>query len=104
MSTWVKVAEASEIPAGKSKCVSYGRYNLAVFNVNGEYFAIDDECPHAGASLSEGEVVDNTLTCPWHAADFDLRTGACLGGPSPSGVTAYKVQVEGNEVKVEFPS
>jgi nitrite reductase/ring-hydroxylating ferredoxin subunit len=98
---FVKVATVQEIPPGHAKQAIVGDKTLALFNVNGTFYAIDDTCPHAGAPLSEGELAGNILTCPWHAARFDVASGAHLCPPARKDVACYKVQVVGEEVQVE---
>jgi nitrite reductase (NADH) small subunit len=98
---FVKVATVSEVPPSKAKQVTVGGKTLAIFNVNGTFYAIDDTCPHRGASLSEGELEGNQVTCPWHAAVFDVTSGAHLSPPARSDVACYKVQVVGDEVQVD---
>ena len=100
---FTKVATTQELPAGTVKQVTVNGRKVALFNLDGSYHAIDDTCPHRGASLSEGEVEGNEVTCPWHGARFDVTTGSHLCPPAPSGVAAYKVQVVGDEVQVETP-
>jgi nitrite reductase (NADH) small subunit/3-phenylpropionate/trans-cinnamate dioxygenase ferredoxin subunit len=99
---FVKVATLQEVPPGKSKQTQAGGKTLALFNVNGTFYAIDDTCPHRGASLSEGELEGQQVTCPWHAASFDVTTGAHLCPPARSDVASYKVQVVGDEVQVDL--
>jgi NAD(P)H-dependent nitrite reductase small subunit len=77
METWVRVARADELPEGQGRAVVAGELRLALFNVGGEYFAIDDTCPHQGASLAEGTLHDGRVVCPLHSWVFDLRTGRC---------------------------
>lgn len=103
MATLVKVAETSEIPAGQGKLVEAGGKKIALFNVDGEFYAIDDTCTHRGGPLSQGSLDGTTVTCPWHGADFDVASGDVKGPPAPTGVACYKVQVDGNEVKLEIP-
>ena len=98
---FTKAATVQEIPPGMGKQVKLNDKTIALFNVGGAYYAIDDTCPHRGGPLSEGEVQDTEVTCPWHAARFDLTTGAHLCPPANSGVTCYKVQVTGDEVQVD---
>ena len=74
---------------------------IAIFNVEGTYYAIGNSCTHRGGSLSEGDVQGTKVTCPLHGADFDLKTGAALGPPAQKGVPSYKVVIEGDEIKVE---
>ena len=98
---FVKVATVSELPPGKAKQAKVGDKTLAVFNVSGNFYAIDDTCPHRGASLAEGELEGHEVTCPWHAAVFDVTSGAHLTPPAPSDVACYKVQVVGDEVQID---
>jgi 3-phenylpropionate/trans-cinnamate dioxygenase ferredoxin subunit len=100
---WTKVATVQEVPPGGARQAQVGGRTVAVFNVDGTLYAIDDTCPHRGASLCEGWVEGRTVTCPWHAASFDLATGANLSPPARSGVAAYKVQVVGDEVQIDLP-
>jgi nitrite reductase/ring-hydroxylating ferredoxin subunit len=95
------VAKVQEIPAGMGKEVTLGNRVLAVFNDSGTFYATDNDCTHAGAPLAEGTCAAGEVTCPWHAARFNLATGAALCRPAPRGVTAYKVQVVGDEVQVD---
>jgi nitrite reductase/ring-hydroxylating ferredoxin subunit len=98
---FTKVATVQEVPPGKGKQVTIQGKVLAVFNCDGTFYAIDDTCPHRGAPLWEGEVQGTEVTCPWHAASFDLKTGSHLSPPAPNGVGCYKVQVAGDEVQVD---
>ncbi len=95
------VANIQEIPPGQAKKVKVGGKDVALFNVNGTFYAIDDTCPHRGGPLSEGELEGQEVTCPWHGARFNVTTGAHLTPPAPRGVTAYRVQVVGNDVQIE---
>jgi len=99
--SFVKVVTVSEVPPGKGKQAKVGDKTLAIFNVNGTFYAIDDTCPHRGAPLSDGELEGHEVTCPWHAAVFDVTTGAHLSPPARSDVACYKVQVVGEEVQVD---
>ena len=74
---------------------------IALFNLDGTFFAIDDTCTHRGGPLSEGEVSGEEVTCPWHGAVYNIKTGAVLGPPAPRGVASYAVRVQGSDVEVE---
>jgi nitrite reductase/ring-hydroxylating ferredoxin subunit len=76
-----KAASVHEVLPGKSKQVTVSGKVLALFNVNGTYYAIDDTCPHRGAPLWEGALSGSEVTCPWHAATFDLKSGSHLSPP-----------------------
>ena len=102
MGKLIKVANAQSLSPGEAVAVEVEGKRIAVFNVEGTFYALDDECPHAGGPLSEGQVKDCKVTCPWHEADFDLTTGAVLSPPAFEGVKSYKVVIEENDVKVEL--
>ncbi len=78
----VKTINTSEVNENAVKVVSIDDKDIAIFNVEGEYFAIDDMCSHAEASLAEGEVFDCKIECPLHGAEFDLKTGEAVTLPA----------------------
>ena len=95
------IATTSELAPGQVKQVRIHDRALALFNIQGQYYLIDDVCPHRGAPLSEGFIEGGEVTCPWHGAQFDLRTGEVLSPPAQRGVTSYPVQVVGNDVQAD---
>jgi nitrite reductase/ring-hydroxylating ferredoxin subunit len=98
---FVTVATTQEVPAGRGKQVTVQGKTLALFNVDGTVYAIDDTCTHRAASLAEGECDGTEVICPWHGARFDLVTGIHKCPPASRGVAAYKVQVIGEEIQVD---
>ncbi len=74
---------------------------LALFNVDGTFYAIDDACPHQGASLSEGEVRGCVVVCPWHGWEYDVTDGKLLVPPGALHATTYRVVVQGGDILVE---
>src|SRR6059036_3031436 len=101
MAEFAKVARAAEVLPGRAKLVEAGGKKIALFNVAGAYYAIDDTCPHRGGPLSQGPVEGNTVTCPWHGSKFEIKTGALLAPPAATGVASYRVRVSGSDVEVE---
>jgi nitrite reductase/ring-hydroxylating ferredoxin subunit len=101
MPGYVKVAETSEVPLGQAKRIMIEGKAIALFNVDGSFYAIDDTCTHSGGPLSAGVLEGKEVTCPWHEATFDVTTGAALGPPAPKGVARYNVRVEGSNIEVE---
>ena len=97
----IKVTETKAVAPGKAAAFDVGGQRVAVFNVGGTFYAIEDTCTHDGGPLCEGEVEGTVVTCPWHRATFDLKNGDALGPPAFSGVKSFKVVVEGNDVKLE---
>ncbi len=94
--------KVSEIPPGGTRIVTVNRKDIAVFNDAGTLFAIDDCCPHAGASLSGGHVENGIVTCPWHAWRFRLSDGAWADNPRVK-TGCYAVKIEGDNVIVDVP-
>ena len=78
----VTIDEVGELAPGASQIYTVGEREVAVFNIDGALFAIDDRCPHSGASLGLGTVEGHTVTCPWHGWKFDLQSGGCVGRTS----------------------
>ena len=99
----VKVGKVDEVPAGTGKVVRAGNTELALFNVGGAFYALDNRCTHVGGPLGEGEVEDHQVTCPWHGSVFDITTGAVVRAPARRPVATFPVRVEGNDVLVELP-
>jgi nitrite reductase (NADH) small subunit len=99
----VKVARVDELPAGTGKVVQAGTTELALFNVGGTFYALDNRCTHMGGPLGEGELEGTQVTCPWHGSIFDITSGAVVRGPARRPVAIFKVRVEGNDVSVELP-
>ncbi len=98
---WIRVASAADIPPGSGKVVKAAGRDLAVFNDGGHYFAVDDTCPHQGASLGEGTLHQGRVICPWHSWTFDLRTGEALRIPGIS-VERFPARRNGDDVEVEI--
>lgn len=100
MTEFVTVARIEDIPSGTVKTFFVGERHLALANVNGQVFAIEDVCTHDGGPLGEGEVIGYEVECPRHGAHFDLRTGKVTAFPAVLGVKTYEVKIEGSEIKV----
>ena len=98
----IKVAEVSDLDPGESKTVELEGQTLALFNVDGTFYAFDNTCSHVGGPLGEGVLVGNEVTCPWHGAQFDVTSGKVLGGPARSDVKCFNVKVEGDDVLVDL--
>jgi 3-phenylpropionate/trans-cinnamate dioxygenase ferredoxin subunit len=102
MADWVKVSEVGSPGPGEVKVVTPGDERIALANVDGEYYAIDDVCTHDGGSLDQGEVFGHEIECPRHGAHFDVRTGEALTLPAVFPVKTYPVRIEGNDILVEL--
>ena len=101
MGDFVKVASTSDIPAGEGLAVEVEDKAIAIFNVDGNFHAMDNTCKHQGGPLGEGTLDETTVTCPWHGWEYDVSTGACLTNPAVSQIQ-YTVKVEGDDILVEI--
>ncbi|MCB1742329.1 MAG: non-heme iron oxygenase ferredoxin subunit [Gammaproteobacteria bacterium] len=100
MSDWIDVAHESDLPPGGFKCVEIGDNNVAVINVDGDYFAIDNVCSHDFAMLTDGDIEGDEIICPLHGACFSIRTGEALTPPAYEPVATYSVRVVDGNVQV----
>lgn len=100
MAGFVSVARTGDVPEGGALRVEVKGRRIALFNVEGKIYAIDDVCSHAEASLSEGELDGYRVVCPMHGAQFDVRTGRALTLPAIRPVESFQVRVEGDEIQV----
>jgi len=93
----------SDILPGKMIKVSIDGKDVLVANIDGKYYATDDTCTHSGSSLSEGKLDGCTITCGWHGAQFDCKTGKLVKFPAKiTDLTSYNVEVESDNVFVEM--
>jgi 3-phenylpropionate/trans-cinnamate dioxygenase ferredoxin subunit len=99
--TWITVARASDIPPSRVGVYEVGDHEVAVCNVDGAFYAIDDLCTHDGGSLDQGELEDAEIECPRHGARFDVRTGAAVQLPAFQPVETHAVRVDGDDIQVE---
>jgi len=97
----VRVAAVGDVAAGEARVVEAAGKTLALFNVGGTYYAIDNACAHRGGPLGEGELDGRVVTCPWHAWHWDVTSGANVNN-SAIKVGCYPVHVEGGAVFVEI--
>jgi 3-phenylpropionate/trans-cinnamate dioxygenase ferredoxin component len=97
---FVKVARQADLPPGGKKLAEVDGRPIAVFNVGGQFYAIDDVCTHDGGPLAEGELEGCEIRCPRHGARFDVRTGKALCFPAFEPVTTHRVELRGDEVFV----
>lgn len=95
----VRIAAVDAVPPGEGRVVEAGGHTLAVFNVDGRFFAIDNRCVHRGGPLGEGLLDGSVVTCPWHAWRFDVTTGANVNNPAVK-VACFPVSVEGDALWV----
>lgn len=101
MGDFIRAAKIDEVPLGEGKRVEVAGKTIALFNVGGSFYAIDDTCPHAGGPLSEGFLEGEVVICPWHSSGFEIKTGKVVGPPAETGVSSYLVRVEGTDIETK---
>ncbi len=99
MAAYVRVVGTADIPPGSGHTVEVNGLAIAIFNVDGAFFAVDNTCAHKGGPLGEGELAGEVVTCPWHGWQYNVKTGISITTPSAS-VKTYQVKVEGADVKL----
>ncbi|MBI2846131.1 MAG: non-heme iron oxygenase ferredoxin subunit [Chloroflexi bacterium] len=102
MARWMKFARVGEILPGERKIRDLGELIVAVFNIDGEYYAIEDVCTHDGGPVAEGELEGHTIICPRHGAHFDVRSGAVLSMPAVVPIDSYPVRIEGEDILIQL--
>ena len=100
MAEWVEVAPVDDFPQGTWKVVEVQGVMVAVFNVDGGYYAIEDVCTHDGSTLTGGKLEGDVIECPRHGARFSVRTGAVLAPPAYEPVPTLRVRVHDGKVQV----
>lgn len=101
----IKVCKVNELPQCQAKCLQANGKEIAVFNIKGKFYAIDNACIHAGGPLSDGSIDEENaqVRCGWHGWGFDLATGKCITHPRQDVFTGtYPVRIQGDEIFVEL--
>lgn len=102
MPVYIKVASTDEVEPGRGKLVAIQGKDIALFNVDEKYYAIDNTCTHRGGPLAEGIVVGDEVTCPLHGAKFKVTSGEVCGPPAGKGVRNYNLRVSGSDIEIEL--
>jgi len=97
----VRIGGARDVPDGQMRVFEVAGTKVNVTNTNGQLYAFDDTCTHAGCSLANGDLAGTTVTCACHGSQFDVTTGAVLRGPAQRPVRSRALQVEGEELLAE---
>lgn len=98
---FARAANTSEVPTGSIREVQVGGTAVALANVGGKFYAINNTCLHRGGPLGQGELQDRIVTCPWHGWQYDVTTGKVVQNPSV-GVACYATEIRGDEVFVDI--
>jgi len=99
----VKIAAVRDVPPGEGRVYDVGGRSVAVFNVEGRFHALDNECPHRGGPLGDGELSGAVVSCPWHAWRWDVTTGANVNNPAVR-IACFPVTVEDGAILVDLGS
>ncbi len=101
MGELIRIAGTTDVTPGSGMVVEVNEKAIAVFNLDGTFYAIDNTCLHRGGPLGEGDVEGDVVTCPWHGWQYNVKTGGCVNNPSAK-VTSYEVTIEGTDIKVRL--
>ncbi len=102
MSEWIDVVKEEAFAPGAWETVDVDDILIAVFNLNGEYYAIEDICTHDGGTLTGGDIEGKEIICPRHGARFDITTGEVLADPAYEDLPTFSVRVKDGMVQVEL--
>ena len=100
-SKWTRITPAENIPPREGRSIAVAGLNIAIFNLNGRFVTIENECPHQGGPLCDGIVSGTTVVCPLHGWRFDLDTGFAVRASLPACVTTFPTRVEDGIVLVD---
>jgi 3-phenylpropionate/trans-cinnamate dioxygenase ferredoxin subunit len=100
MSDWIQVGACAELTPGNWRVVDVDGAQVAVVNVDGDYYAIEDVCTHDGGELTGGSICGYEIECPRHGARFDLRSGAALCAPAYEPTAVFPIRIEDGVVFV----
>jgi nitrite reductase/ring-hydroxylating ferredoxin subunit len=100
--SWVSVAKAADVAPGTMLGVEIGDRQIAIYNLDGEIFATDNECTHAFALLSDGTMDGDVIECPLHGGAFEIKTGKGLGPPIACDLKTYPTRITGDEVEIQI--
>lgn len=104
MSKWVDVAYPSEIDDQECKIIEIDNSPIAIFNLAGLFFAIKDQCTHQNLPLADGLVINDTITCPYHDAVFNIKTGEVLSPPACEALTTYQTRITDGKIQILIDS
>ncbi len=99
---WHLVAKTDEVQVEEPKAVQVGNQYIAIYRVDGKFYATDDICTHEFASLSEGDIDGDEIECPLHQARFHLPTGKVRAAPATANLRTYPVKVTGDEIYIQI--
>lgn len=102
MGEFIKVAKISDVPAGTAKSFLVKNEVIAVFNLNNNYYALRDQCSHMDLPISDGIIEQSRVTCAYHGAEFDIKTGKALCAPAYDPVESFEVMVQDEQIYISI--
>ncbi|VFM99011.1 MAG: 3-phenylpropionate/trans-cinnamate dioxygenase ferredoxin subunit [Candidatus Kentron sp. G] len=102
MTKWIDIAKVGEFAPNTARAVTVEGTKIAVFNLNGEFYAMEDVCTHDNKPLTGGRIDGDQVICPRHGARFDIKTGEASSAPAYEPVDTFAVRVENDKVQVAF--
>jgi nitrite reductase/ring-hydroxylating ferredoxin subunit len=103
MADFASVLKTSDVPVGSMKLVKLGDTEIVVANVDGQFCAFANLCPHEQGPLAEGELEGDIVVCPWHFTTFNVRTGEAVEGLTDEPIPVYELRVEGDDILIRNP-
>jgi len=100
---WVRIGTPESLTFDPGHCATVEGREIAIFEADGKYFALDNSCPHEGGALAEGDIEDGEVLCPWHGWRYQLTTGECMTVPEDR-VACYSVRVVDGHLEVAVPA
>lgn len=100
--SWLSVCKAGDVPLGEARAIELEDSYIAIYNVDGEFFATDDTCSHEDASLTDGFLEGDLIECPLHGSQFNVKSGAVLSPPAIMPIRTYRTKVEGDDVLIDL--
>jgi NAD(P)H-dependent nitrite reductase small subunit len=101
LAEFIDIGEVHDLPAGRARTVTVGDRKIALYHTATGFFASDNQCPHRGGPLGEGDIIGEEIICPWHLWGFEIATGECTGNIQVSIVT-HEVKIEGDRILVRL--
>ena len=99
--SWQSVAKTADVPVGGSHVIRVNGRELALFNLRGEVYCIDNLCPHAMGPLADGWIEGDIVICPWHGWEFNIKTGDAAYG-NEACVQTFPCRIDGDEILIDF--
>ena len=100
----IRLASVEDVPEGEGREFRVGARYVAIFRHHGQFYALEDMCPHAGAPLNNGPIQQGTVTCLWHGWRFNLHDGVCINHPRGRDVPTYPITIQGQDLYVTLPA